>query len=225
MTGLLRAVTIAALAATVGLVGCSSSGSSASPTFSKGLVYFYSPAKGTAPALSSSFTNCVAQHLKKPDQTAVAGAKNVSQSLAISDAVSIRVVRASDSCDHKTTATGVQHRILDGGETVFDMTPQQKSCVSDKTTTALPKLDETKIKGSNSPEVSKAIIGSFQGCVPISQFIAGEVKGELTGTTPAQAKCIGDAVAKTTTYDQMVNNPDAVNATVTSAVSTCAPNA
>jgi hypothetical protein len=224
--GVLRVLAATTLVGLVALgAACSSSSTDkagqADPGFPKGLVYFYSPAKGTGPTLSATFTGCVAKGLSKEDQAEVAGKKSVSESLALSDAISIRVIRASEHCDHATTATGVQLRLLDPGESAFNLTATQKTCVNEKVTVALPKLDESKIQGSNSPELSKAIIGSFSGCVPVSQFIAGEVKGELSGTTAAQATCVGDDVAKTTNYDQMINSPDDANATVTSALTAC----
>ncbi len=211
----------------IGLVllggACSSSSSSAksSSAFSKGLVTFYSPAKGSAPVLSSTFTSCVAKGLKPADQDAVAAKKSVSDSLALSDAISIRVVRASEHCDHATTAKGVQQRILDPSESPFHLTAAQKACSSGKLTQTMSALDDSKVQGSFSADLNNAITRAFSTCIPLSKYIGGLVSAQLTSTTPAQAQCVGDAVAKTTTFDQLINQPDAVNATVTAALSTC----
>jgi hypothetical protein len=216
-----RLVPVAAVVvalALLGLVACSSSSSS---PFSKGLADFYSPAKGGPPALTSGFVSCVANHLTKADQTKVAGAKTVSASRGLADAVTIRVVRASDQCNHPITARGVQARILDSSEGPFDVTSSQKACVNNKLPATLSKLDDSKVTGSFSVDLNNAITRAFAACVPLSQYIGGLVTAQLSHTTPDQAKCVGDAVAKTSSYQDLVNSPDSVTSAVNAALAIC----
>jgi hypothetical protein len=158
---LLPAVAVAALMA-IAAPACSSSSSTASPTFTKGVTVFFTADGGHAPKLPSSFVNCVSGKLPAGDRTTIGTLTSSSDSAKLPDAAGVRLTRAADQCDANLTNQLIEASAFAGAPS--SISAAQKTCATGKIISGLAGLDDSKLKGSNTNTVQTAVQNALKAC-------------------------------------------------------------
>jgi hypothetical protein len=158
---LLPVAAVAALMA-IAAPACSSSSTTASADFTKGVTVFFTPAGGQAPKLPSSFVNCVYAKLPAGDRTTIGTLTSTSDSAKLGDASGVRLTRAADQCDASLTNQLIEASAFAGAPS--SISAAQKTCATGKIISSLAALDDSKLKGSNTNTVQDAVKTALKGC-------------------------------------------------------------
>ncbi len=144
------------------LASACSSSPKATPEFSKGLTYIYTPSQGQAPVLPATYTNCIYGKATPADRTSVGKITSQADSDNEPDAVSVRITRASNACDATLTQQLIETAIFTGAPS--SISASQKSCATTKAIAALDALDDSKLSGSNSQTVKDTLNKAVSSC-------------------------------------------------------------
>ncbi len=78
------------------------------------------------------------------------------------DSTAVRLIRAADQCDASLTNQLMERSVFTGAPA--SVSAAQKSCATTKIVAAIAALDDTKLKGTNSSEVSNVAANAAKAC-------------------------------------------------------------
>ena len=104
--------------------------------------------------LPASFVNCTYGKVTDADRTAMGKVTSSSSVNDLPDAAGVRLTRAADQCDATLTNQLIETSVFTGAPA--SISAAQKSCATTKIIAAIAALDDTKLKGTSSSEVSNA---------------------------------------------------------------------
>ncbi len=158
-----RALTVAVtLLAVVSMAAACSSSPKATPPYTKGLTVFFTPDQAKAPTLPPSFANCTYAKLSAADRTQTEKVVSASALASLPDAVGVRLTRAANTCDPNLTNQLIEVSVFTGAPA--SISAAQKSCATGKIISAIIGIDDTKLTGNNSSEVSTATQTAVKAC-------------------------------------------------------------
>jgi len=194
-----------------------------SAALATGLGWFYSASTDTTPtAVPPAITACIQTKLSDSDATVLIAVKSNADSNNVADAVGIRVIRDTATCDRAWLATylGQQLDLAKIGVTSAD----QQACVTSALIDNLAAANDATATGTGGSGLKTAAATALGTCVTVSQALTAILSDPSNNIPAASVDCIATTAAKTITWTALINQDSEVKTTITDAATTCAGN-